>query len=73
MKVSGKITQSEFKKPYEGSKFEEIKQSLKLTNGQCPCVPKYAWSEDTKCMCKEFREQNHEGECHCGAFKKVKE
>jgi hypothetical protein len=27
--------------------------------------------EDTRCMCKEFREQA-EGECHCGRYKKEK-
>ena len=29
-------------------------------------------TEDTRCICKEFREQT-EGECHCGRYKKEKE
>jgi len=56
----------------KGVSFTEIQAALKETGGYCPCVPKYAWTEDTKCMCKEFREQE-EGECHCKMFIKVKE
>lgn len=56
----------------EGSKFQQISKALINTNGQCPCVPKYAWNEDTKCTCKNFREQATEGECHCGMYRKVK-
>ena len=29
-------------------------------------------SEDTKCMCKEFREME-EGTCHCGLYIKIKD
>ena len=34
---------------------DTIKQELKENNGYCPC--KIIKNEDTKCMCKEFREQ----------------
>ena len=34
----------------------------------CPC--RLTKSEDTKCPCKEFREQTEPGECHCGLFVK---
>lgn len=54
----------------KGSKFLEIKEALKETNGQCPCVAPYAWNEDTKCMCKAFLESQELGECHCGMYKK---
>lgn len=37
-------------------------------DGYCPCAIER--TEDTLCMCKEFREQT-EGECHCGRYKKV--
>lgn len=37
----------------------------------CPCRIEH--TPDTKCPCKEFREQTTEGECHCGLFVKVKE
>ena len=38
-------------------------------DGYCPCAIEK--TEDTRCMCKEFREQA-EGECHCGRFRKDK-
>lgn len=38
-------------------------------DGYCPCAIEK--TEDTRCMCKEFREQT-EGECHCGRYKKEK-
>lgn len=46
---------------------KEIKQKLKENGGYCPC--RLSKSEDTKCMCKEFREQES-GYCHCGLFYK---
>ena len=49
----------------------EIKAALKKTNGNCPCVLPSAWSIDTKCPCKVFREQTEAGECHCGLYMKV--
>ena len=48
-----------------------IRELVKQNDGYCPCavfkVP------DTKCMCKEFREQTEPGLCHCGRFEKVGE
>lgn len=46
----------------------EIRKKLKENNGYCPCS--LIKSEDTKCMCKEFREQDI-GECHCGLYIKT--
>lgn len=48
---------------------EEIRQKLKDNNGYCPC--RLVKNEDTKCMCKEFIEQEELGECHCGLYVKV--
>jgi ferredoxin-thioredoxin reductase catalytic subunit len=45
----------------------EIRSKLKETGGYCPC--QLEQNEDTKCMCKEFREQE-KGECHCGLYVK---
>ena len=42
-----------------------IREGLKATDGYCPCRPVH--TEDTKCMCKEFREQSR-GMCHCGLY-----
>ena len=51
-----------------------IKEGLKKTGGYCPC--RIAHTEDTKCMCKEFRDQiadpDFEGFCHCMFYYKSK-
>ena len=47
----------------------EIKRRLKDNGGYCPCS--LVKNEDTKCMCKEFRDQverNEPGYCHCGLW-----
>ena len=44
-----------------------IKDGLKKNDGYCPC--RIEKTPETKCMCKEFREQES-GECHCGLFVK---
>ncbi len=49
---------------------KEIKNKIKEKGGYCPC--KLLKNDDTKCMCKEFREQK-EGECHCGLYIKISE
>lgn len=46
----------------------EIRADVEANNGYCPCA---IWqTPDTKCMCKDFLEQES-GECHCGRFEKV--
>lgn len=47
---------------------EEIKKALKENDGYCPC--RIEKTPDTKCMCKEFREQKEQGYCHCGLYYK---
>ena len=51
-----------------------IQEGLKKNEGYCPC--RLEKSEETKCMCKEFREQikdpNFEGYCHCMLYYKTK-
>ena len=49
----------------ESPMFDYIKQEVKNNQGYCPC--KLLKNEDTKCMCKEFREQE-KGVCHCGLY-----
>jgi ferredoxin-thioredoxin reductase catalytic subunit len=51
--------------------YNSITQLVIENNGYCPCLV-YS-DETTKCICKDFREQETEGECHCGRFIKVKE
>ena len=51
-----------------------IKEGLRKTGGYCPC--RVQKTEDTKCMCKEFKEQikdeDFEGYCHCRLYYKSK-
>ncbi len=51
-----------------------IREGLKQNGGYCPC--RRTKSEDTKCICKEFREQmadpDFEGFCHCMLYYKEK-
>ena len=52
----------------EASIVEAVRQGLKDNDGYCPCRVKR--TSETKCMCKEFREQKS-GICHCGLYIKV--
>lgn len=53
---------------------DAVKMGLKKTGGYCPC--RLERTEDTKCMCKEFKEQindpDFEGFCHCYLYYKEK-
>lgn len=53
----------------------KVKEGLERTGGYCPC--RLEQTEDTKCICKEFREQikdpNFEGFCHCLLYYKSKD
>lgn len=46
---------------------KSVKEGLERTGGYCPC--RIQRTDDTKCMCKEFRDQikdpTFEGFCHC--------
>lgn len=46
---------------------DTIRQKLKENGGYCPCT--LVKNDDTKCMCKEFREMES-GTCHCGLYSK---
>lgn len=46
---------------------KEFKRELKINGGHCPC--KLIKNKDTKCMCKEFKEQDS-GWCECGLYLK---
>ena len=51
-----------------------VQEGLKQTGGYCPC--RRERTPETKCMCKEFRDQikdeNFEGYCHCYLYHKSK-
>lgn len=46
-----------------------IRSALLENDGYCPC--KIEHNADTKCMCKEFRESQETGACHCGLYQKT--
>lgn len=46
---------------------QAFRASVKANDGYCPC--RLAKTLETKCMCKEFREQDS-GLCHCGLYYK---
>lgn len=47
----------------------EFAKVVEANDGYCPCA---IWrTEDTKCMCKDFREQTEPGPCYCGRFEKL--
>ena len=52
-----------------------IKEGLKQKGGYCPC--RMERTEDSKCICREFREQmedpDFEGYCHCLLYYKSKD
>ena len=45
----------------------QMLKALKENSNYCPC--KIEKTKDTKCICKEFREQK-DGWCHCGLYYK---
>lgn len=49
--------------------YYNVTKAVKANNGYCPCM--LLRNDDTKCICKSFKEQETEGECHCGRYTKV--
>lgn len=52
---------------------QAIRAKLKENGGYCPCVNPAFHNEDTKCMCKAFREAPAGETCHCGLYIKVED
>ena len=54
---------------------ELIREGLRQKGGYCPC--RFERTEDTKCICREFREQmadpDFEGYCNCRLYNKSKD
>ena len=47
----------------------EVRKALRKNGGYCPCA--VAKSKDTRCICRDFREQIDKGisgKCHCGLY-----
>lgn len=49
----------------------EFKAAVDANGGYCPCMVHK--TPDTLCICKEFREQDVPGPCHCGRYEKYLE
>lgn len=52
----------------------QIRNKLADNGNYCPCA--LVHNDDTKCMCKEFRDQirrNEAGSCHCGLYEATNE
>ena len=47
---------------------DEVRKAIKANDGYCPC--RLEKTEDTRCICKEFRDQKS-GECRCGLYVKA--
>lgn len=50
---------------------EMIRAAIKIANGHCPCVLERFRNEDTKCMCKDFRDLPVGSICNCGLYIKT--
>lgn len=48
---------------------KQIEEKIKNNNGYCISALKA--TEDTKCQCKDFKEQQSTGVCKCGQFYKI--
>lgn len=56
----------------DDSYVQQMLTAIEHNDGYCPCRP--FKTDETKCMCAEFREQIKRGEagvCHCGLYKVV--
>ena len=49
--------------------YKDVTDAVNENGGYCPCA--ISNTEDTRCPCREFIEQETEGECHCGRFIKI--
>lgn len=49
--------------------YEKVTQAVITNSGFCPCA--VFKIEETKCICKEFRDKDTPGFCHCKRFLKV--
>ncbi len=47
----------------------KMHEAIRANDGYCPC--RLEKTQDTKCICKEFLEQDKNGPCHCGLYVKT--
>ena len=68
-----KIRQRPILEPDDQELIDSINEGLaknkkEFGKNYCPCSLEH--TDDTVCMCKEFREQKEPGFCHCGKYEK---
>lgn len=51
--------------------YEAVTKDIKANDGYCCC--RIVRDNHTRCMCKDFKEQQTEGLCYCERFMKIKE
>lgn len=51
--------------------YDAATKGVEERNGYCPCA--LFETPETKCICANFKNQNHPGPCHCKRFIKVEE
>lgn len=61
----------EIKKNPNSIIYNEITKNINANQGYCVCELEH--TDDTKCMCKKFRETDKCGFCSCGRYYKVRE
>lgn len=49
----------------------EVRKAVKENHGYC--LNAVLKTDDTECLCKEFREQTTPGPCRCGLYAKVED
>ena len=49
--------------------YNKITQAVKNNLNYCPCMLQK--TDDTRCMCRAFREQETEGFCRCQRYMKI--
>ena len=48
---------------------EKVRAEMDRNGGYCPKT--HTYTDDYKCICKEFWEQDEEGTCKCGLYVKT--
>lgn len=51
--------------------YDTVTKAVRDNKGYCPC--KLERTRDSHCICREFKEQETAGECHCGRYVKVED
>lgn len=63
-----------FNRSWSKEQISEFQFIKKENDNYCPCMTQK--TEDTKCICKDFRQkiedESYVGECHCGLYEIIR-